>query len=68
MKSRMTILLVAVAATAGLLGVFNISTTTAYEDEPATSTEQEIRQKNVCSGIAVCTNTAENLIDSGFLP
>jgi hypothetical protein len=27
-------------------------------DESETQTEQEIKQKNVCSGWAVCTNTA----------
>jgi hypothetical protein len=28
--------------------------------ESETETEQEIKQKNVCSGWAVCTNIAEN--------
>ena len=28
--------------------------------ESGTETEQEIKQKNVCSGWAVCTNIAEN--------
>ncbi len=29
-------------------------------DESETETEQEIKQENVCSGWAVCTNIAEN--------
>ena len=29
-------------------------------DESGTETEQEIKQKNVCSGWAVCANIAEN--------
>jgi hypothetical protein len=33
-------------------------------DESGTETEQEIGQKNVCSGWAVCTNDSENREDS----
>jgi hypothetical protein len=33
-------------------------------DSDETETEQEIGQKNVCSGWAVCTNDAENREDS----
>ena len=33
-------------------------------DSEETETEQEIGQKNVCSGWAVCTNDAENREDS----
>jgi hypothetical protein len=35
-------------------------------DGTETETEQEIRQKNVCSGWAVCTNDAENREDSAI--
>jgi hypothetical protein len=35
-------------------------------DETGTETEQEIGQKNVCSGWAVCTNDAENREDSAI--
>jgi hypothetical protein len=34
------------------------------QSESETETEQEIDQKNVCSGWAVCINDAENNIDS----
>jgi hypothetical protein len=33
-------------------------------DESETETEQEIKQKNVCSGWAVCTNIATGAIGS----
>jgi hypothetical protein len=35
-------------------------------DESETETDQEIRQKNVCSGWAICTNIAENDKNSGL--
>jgi hypothetical protein len=35
-------------------------------DETGTETEQEIGQKNVCSGWAICTNDAENRKDSAI--
>jgi hypothetical protein len=35
-------------------------------DGTETGTEQEIGQKNVCSGWAVCTNDAENREDSSI--
>jgi hypothetical protein len=35
-------------------------------DRTGTETEQEIGQKNVCSGWAVCTNDAENREDSAI--
>lgn len=35
-------------------------------DESETETDQEIRQKNVCSGWAICTNIAENDENSGL--
>jgi hypothetical protein len=35
-------------------------------DGTETETEQEIGQKNVCSGWAVCTNDAENREDSAI--
>jgi hypothetical protein len=34
--------------------------------ESETETEQEIRQKNVCSGWAICTNEAVNIEDTGL--
>ena len=34
------------------------------QSESETESEQEINQKNVCSGWAVCINDAENKIDS----
>ena len=52
--------------TAGLVDS-GVSGTPVYADESETSTEQKIEQENVCSGFAVCSNTADNLIDGGFL-
>jgi hypothetical protein len=34
------------------------------EDKNEATTEQMIKQKNVCSGWAICVNVAENLDDS----
>lgn len=53
-------------ATIGMIGhvVVGIS---AYADESETNTDQVIKQKNVCSGFAICTNIANNLIESTML-
>ena len=52
-----TVLLV--AALAGILSTDQIA---FAQDESETNTEQEIKQKNVCSGWAVCTNIATGAI------
>jgi hypothetical protein len=54
-----TVLLV--AALAGILSTDQIA---FAQDESETNTEQEIKQKNVCSGWAVCTNIATGAIGS----
>lgn len=35
-----------------------------YAEESETNTEQELGQKNVCSGFAVCTNHRQNYINT----
>ena len=49
---------------ASILSVVAITTPMAYADESETSTEQELKQKNVGSGESVNDNCAQNLIDS----
>ena len=52
---------------ASILSVVAISTPFAYAStESETETKQEIKQKNVCSGWAICTNEAQNAEDSGL--
>jgi len=53
-------------ATIGLIGQI-VPGLAAFADESDTDTEQEIKQKNVCSGFAICANIADNLIESGIL-
>ena len=64
-RNQITLVIIAIVAAAGLVGSV-VSGTPVYADESETSTEQKIKQENVCSGFAVCSNTAENLIDGGF--
>jgi hypothetical protein len=68
MVRRMTIVVIAVVTSALLLNVLEVPSTVAYVDESETDTDQEIRQENICSGLAVCINTAENLIDDALFP
>ena len=52
---------------ASILAVVAITTPLAYaQTESETETDQEIKQKNVCSGWAVCTNEAVNTEDTGL--
>jgi hypothetical protein len=53
---------------AALAGILSTSPIAFAQDESETNTEQEIKQKNVCSGWAVCINTAENLIGGALFP
>ena len=55
-----TLVIVTVLMTAAITGIFSTNPITFAQDESETNTEQEIKQKNVCSGWAVCTNIAEN--------
>jgi hypothetical protein len=45
---------------AALTGIMSTNPVAFAQDESETETEQEIKQKNVCSGWAVCTNIAKN--------
>lgn len=62
----------ALALAIGALSFIAAITTFVYaqslppSDESETETDQEIKQKNVCSGWAVCTNIAENDKNSGL--
>jgi hypothetical protein len=47
---------VAIVAGVGLMG-FVPSGESVFGDESETNTEQKIKQKNVCSGFAICSNT-----------
>jgi hypothetical protein len=49
-----------------VLAVVAITTPFVYAQSSETEKEQEIKQRNVCSGWAVCTNEAENTEDSGL--
>ena len=66
MRNQRTLVIIVIVAAAGLVGSV-VSGTPVYADESETSTEQKIKQENVCSGFAVCSNTAEDLIDSRLL-
>jgi hypothetical protein len=50
---------------ASILAVVAISTPMTFADESETETEQEIKQKNVCSGWAIFTIEAVNTEDTG---
>ena len=52
--------------TIGLIGQI-VPGLAVFADESDTDTEQKIKQKNVCSGFAICSNIADNLIESGIL-
>ena len=58
-----------IAALAAVLvaGVFATTSMAAYADESETSTEQEIKQKNVGSGDSTNVNCADNNINSGSI-
>jgi hypothetical protein len=56
-----------VAMIAALTAIFATGTlAAAYADESETETEQLIKQKNVCSGWAVCVNEALNAEESSI--
>lgn len=65
-KKQAVLVLVTVMATIGLIGHV-VAGIPAYADESETNTDQVIKQKNVCSGFAICTNIANNLIESTML-
>ena len=56
-----TIAIATVLAAAMLAGIF--ATPMAYADESETTTEQEVKQKNVGSGESTNTNCGSNSID-----
>ncbi len=58
MNKKLAIAIVLMAA--ALTGILSTNPIASAQDESKTGTEQEIKQKNVCSGWAVCTNIAEN--------
>jgi hypothetical protein len=58
----------AIVTAAALTGIFSTSPMAAYAgggDDSETSTDQEVKQKNVGSGDAVNFNCAQNLIKAG---
>jgi archaellum component FlaG (FlaF/FlaG flagellin family) len=57
---NITLAIATVLIAAALTGILSTNPIAFAQDESETSTEQEIKQKNVCSGWAVCTNIAEN--------
>ena len=59
--NQKTIAIAAVLAAAMLTGIF--ATPIAYADDSETSTEQELKQKNVGSGASTNTNCGTNSID-----
>jgi hypothetical protein len=66
MKKQIVLVILTVMATIGLIAQI-VPGIAVFADESDTNTEQEIKQKNVCSGFAICTNIANNLIESGIL-
>jgi hypothetical protein len=48
---------VAIVAGVGLMG-FVPSGESVFGGEPEINTEKKVKQKNVCSGFAICSNTA----------
>jgi hypothetical protein len=59
--NQKTIAIAAVLAAAMLTGIF--ATPMAYADDSETSTEQELKQKNVGSGESTNTNCGSNSIN-----
>jgi hypothetical protein len=66
MKKQIVLVILTVMATIGLIGQI-VPGLDVFADESDTNTEQKIKQKNVCSGFAICSNIADNLIESGIL-
>jgi hypothetical protein len=66
MKKQIVLVILTVMATIGLIGQI-VPGVAVFADESDTETEQKIKQKNVCSGFAICSNIADNLIESGIL-
>jgi hypothetical protein len=66
LNKQIVLVIITIVATIGLMG-HNVPGIQVYGDESETNTEQDIKQKNVCSGFAICTNIADNLIESGIL-
>ena len=66
MKKQTVLAILTVMATIGLMGQI-VPGLAVFADDSDTDTEQKIKQKNVCSGFAICTNIADNLIESGIL-
>jgi anionic cell wall polymer biosynthesis LytR-Cps2A-Psr (LCP) family protein len=62
--NQRTIAIASVLMAAALTGIFTTSPL-AYADESETSTDQEVKQKNVGSGNSNNNNCAVNSIDSG---
>jgi hypothetical protein len=60
------LVILTVMATIGLTGQI-VPGLTVFADESDMDTEQKIKQKNVSSGFAICSNIADNLIESGIL-
>jgi hypothetical protein len=57
------LVIASVLMAAALTGIFSTSAYASVAgDESETDTEQEIKQKNVCSGWAICTNIATGAI------
>jgi hypothetical protein len=62
---KKTIAIASVLMAAALTGIFSTTNPIAFaQDESETSTEQEIKQKNVGSGESTNNNCALNSIDS----
>ena len=61
------ILTIAALAAVLVAGVFATTSMAAYADESETSTEQEIKQKNVGSGDSTNVNCADNDFNSGSI-
>lgn len=53
-------------ATIGLINQI-VPGTAVFADELDTDTKQKIKQKNVCSGLAIYGNISDNLIESGTI-
>jgi hypothetical protein len=60
MNKKLAIAIVLIVA--ALTGILSTNPIVFAQDESETHTEQEIKQKNVCSGWAVCTNIATGAI------
>jgi len=66
LNKQIVLVIITIMATIGLMG-HNVPGIHVYADESDTNTEQDIEQKNVCSGFAICSNISYNLIESGIL-